>query len=206
MNAREMVNEIVSCFVPPPKPMQEKMITLVESIPEAARKNVIDRIVETESSSIKISIKNIVEACIALGVSYHKTTYVPAEAWICDSCGNQFKYGISPSDDDKIDKLIYDACPMCGFQVNWSILHKQYSALGIKTEWYDRLLAECFASFGPKIAPHVSKKIPGLSLSRGGIFWSRSKAENERSDDKKLSIANKLAEIDKAKRYDLRDE
>jgi hypothetical protein len=37
----------------------------------------------------------------------------------------------------------------------------------------------------------------------GGIFWNRNRAETERKDQKQLEIETKLANIDRAKRWDL---
>jgi hypothetical protein len=208
MTPKDMIAELLNCYVLPPAAVQSKMEQLAATIPENARKDVIDRILETEASSTKISIKHIIEACNTLGVSYKAAKYVPAINWICDACGREFLYHQAPTDDDKIDKQIYDFCPDCGMQPGWTILMQKYKAFGIATPWYDRLLADCAKAYGPKVKAHVDHigaAGMGMNLNRGGIFWSRLKAENERTDaeaeKKKIAIADKLSAIDK--RWDI---
>jgi hypothetical protein len=203
MTGQEMVKEIVSCFVPPQHKMIEKMEYIADSIPESARKEIIDAITETEGPATKIGASHIVEACNRLGVSYHRSTYTPAEPWTCDACGFEFKYTLAPSDDDKIDKGLYDACPMCGMQPGWTQLANRYNALGIATPWLDRLINECAISFGPKIEAHQVKK-GAMNLFRGGIYWARARAESERKEAKKIEIDAKMDALGKSKRWDLK--
>lgn len=208
MTSDAMVMQLVECFVSPPDAVITKLKRIAETIPEDARQDVIDKILETETSSVKISVKHIVEACRALGVSYRETRYLPAEDWICDCCGHEFKYHQSPSDDERIDKEIYDFCPMCGFQPGWSILAQAYKDRGQKVEWYDRLLEQYHEAYGPTVKSHqvrIGSPSMGMSLNRGGIFWSRHKAEEERAKDRHEAINQRMAEIDKAKRWDIAD-
>lgn len=202
MEAKEMILELLACFVAPPEKMQERMFAVAASINADDRKAVLDRIIETESSSIKISVKNIVEACRAMSVGFHEAKFIPAVPWQCAACGHEFKYTVSPSDDDRIDRFLYDACPMCGFQPGWTKLRDTYHGQGIATDWYDRQLAECRASFGPRIAEHKVKK-GDMNLFRGGVFWKIDKARAERAEGKRMEIADEMAAIDRAKRYDL---
>ena len=195
MTAREMIADLVRCFSPPPQAMQEKMDRLAESIPEDARQDVIDKIIESKDASKKLSAKDIVEACDNLGVSYKATHYLPAEDWTCDACGYQFKFHPAPDDDDKIDKCISDFGPMCGLQPGMTKIARQYNALGIATPWYDKLSADHASAFGPKIAPHKVKRLD-LTLSRGGVFWSRATAERERKESRRIAIDAQMASLD----------
>lgn len=203
MNAKQMIFDLLKCFSPPPQAMQDKMERLAESISEDARQDVIDKIVESKDASKKLSAKDIVEACQALGVAYHATHYLPAEDWICDGCGRKFKYHACPSDDDRVDKDIFDFCPDCGLQPYYTKLAQSYNELGIATPWYERILASC-AMFGPN-KPSQTIKIMDLTLTRGGVFWSRIIADRERREEKKIAIDAKMASLDKAKRWDLQD-
>ena len=201
MTADSMITELVSCYVTPTKKMIEKMQYIAESIPDDARQDVVDSIIEEEGPSTKIGTSHIVAACVKLGVPFRRTTYVQAEDWICDGCGHKFKYTPAPSDDDKIDKGLYDVCPMCSMQVNWTLAVNRARKLGHDTTWYDRALRDC-ADWGPN-KPEVVRKIFNLTLKRGGVYWSRSRAEGERREEKKIAIDVRMSEIDRAKRWDL---
>jgi len=206
MTPKEMIYELTSCYIPAGAKMIERMEALAESIQEDARQDVIDAIMEKEGPSTKIGTAHIVAACNTLGISYRKAHYIPAEDWICDACGHTFKYSMGAGDDDYIDKYIYDFCPMCGFQPGWTQLADAYRRQGIGVEWYDRLLDDCASAFGPKIKPHKARKGGGMTLDRGGIFWKIDDARSERAAEKKIAADAKIAEIDRAKRYDLRDD
>jgi len=195
MTGRDMIAELVQCYVPPPGKVQEKMIQLADTIPESARKEVIDRILEEEGSSTKISITHIVEACRAIGVGYKAARYVPATDWICDSCGNKFKYHAAPTDDDKIDKGIHDLCPHCGFQVIWTIEARGYKTKDGFPEWYQRLIEKHSGE-----NRNISKK-----ANSGLEFWARHSAERERAKELEENAKDKIAEIDRAKRWDIDD-
>jgi hypothetical protein len=201
MTAEGMITEIIQCFVPPPRPMIEKMKAFAEKIPDDCRQEVIDRILETEGPSSKVGVKQMAESCAALGVGFKRSQFVPAIDWCCDACGHRFKYAQSVSEDDKIDKYLYDFCPMCGFQPGWTHLREAYHLQGIATDWYDRLIEEHASSFGPKIKEHKVKK-GGLNLFRGGLFWNIDKARAERAEDKKIEVAAKLAMMDRAKKFE----
>ncbi len=189
MTADAMVGEIVQCFVPPPRPMVEKMKSLAEGIPESARQSVIDRITETEGPSSKVGVKQMVEACDALGVGYRQSRYTPAQDWICDACGHQFKYSRCPSDDEKIDLGLHDCCPMCGFQATWTEVRDAYRTMGglspAYTAQYAAQVEACTSKHGPK-AP-------------GGIYWSRSRAESERRDDRRVRIDRQMEDLGHSK-------
>jgi hypothetical protein len=194
MTPDAMILELTTCYIPASAKMIEKMKALAESIQEDARQDVIDAIMEKEGPSTKIGTAHIVDACNVLGISYRRATYVPAEDWTCDACGHEFKYTMAPTDDDRIDKGLHDFCPMCGFQPGWSILHDRLRLQGISTPWYERQLAA------------AQKWKPGNSYGhfKNGIFWARSKAESERSKDRKIAIDAKMESLGKAKRWDLK--
>lgn len=208
MTAGAMIGDLLRCFVPPPDAVQKKLETLAESIAEDARQDVIDKILETETASVKISIKHVVDACRALGVSYRETRYLPAEHWVCDCCGREFMYHQAPSDDERIDKNIMDFCPDCGFQPGWTILAESYKALGQKVEWYQRMLAAYQGAYGPGVKSHIFRigsAARGVTMTRGGLFWARHDAEKERKESKRIAIEAKLSDIDRAKRWDIAD-
>lgn len=193
MTGKAMIAELVQCYVPPPGAVQEKMIRLADTIPEDARQEVIDRILEEEGSSTKISITHIVDACRALGVGYKAAKYVPAIEWQCECCGTTFKYHAAPTDDDKIDKNIHDLCPRCGFQVIWSIEAEMYKINKKRPEWYYRLIER-----------HTGEnRNPSEKAHNGTDFWSRHAAERERAKALEANAEEEIAEIDRAKRWDI---
>jgi hypothetical protein len=177
MDANAMVNELLACFVPPPAKMQEKMMAIAGTIHEEDRKAVMDRIIETEASSIKVSVKNIAEACRALGVGFHEQKYTPAIDWQCDACGHEFKFHQSPTMQDKIEKNIHDTCPMCGFQPGWTMTRNAYAKMGNGTiskayaEQYMDQVQRCTEKHGPGgKGPNGELRTP---------YFSRHKAEEE---------------------------
>lgn len=66
-------------------------------------------------------------------------------------------------------------------------------------------------AYGPNVPAHIAKRAPALSeqpdikilaVERGGLYWARSKAENERTDAKRVNVEDKIAEIDRARRFE----
>jgi len=205
-----LVDDLISTYRAPSPKMVEQMQMMVRKIPERYHEEIFQAILEEEGPNIQIGVNHIVAACERIGAPYTKAHYVPTEDRTCDACGYEFKYHPAPSDDDKIDKNIHDVCPMCGMQVGWTLTAEKLRELfGKNPEWYDKLVKECQGAFGPKIEAHVVHKGPkgaGMNLSRGGIFWARSHAENERQAERRLKIDAKIGEIDRAKRWDLHGE
>lgn len=202
MNAKEFVSKLVEYYSGKYSGERvEKMITFSSTISEDSLGAVYDAITEDRESSGTVGIVDIKKACNAIGVGYHAAQYIPTEDWTCECCGYEFKYHPCPSDDDKIDRNIHDVCPMCGFQVGWSKLSAQTRAHKMPEHWHDKLVSEYAEAFGPKITAHVVNK-GALTLQRGGIYWPRSMAENERTNAKKVNVEAKIAEIDRAKRFE----
>jgi hypothetical protein len=204
-----LVDDLVSTYRAPSPKMVDQMVGIVKKIPERYHAEIFQAILEEEGPNIQIGVSHIVAACERIGAPYTKAHYIPTEDWTCDACGYEFKYHPAPSDDDKIDKNIHDLCPMCGMQVYWTMTAEKLNVLfGKLPMWYIKVRDECRESFGPKVASHVTHKGPtgaGLNLFRGGIFWARSHAENERREERRLKVDAKMGEIDRAKRWDLGD-
>ena len=199
MTGQDLVAELIQCYIPPPPKMQERMAVLADTIPEESRQPVLDAILETVAASTKISESHIIEACNLLQVSYTKAHFTPALSWQCDCCMYNFRYTPAPSDDEKLDKSLFDVCPMCGFQPGWTILRDQYKAMGRPTLWYDRLMTNLKGGYGPGIPKPQGTE---GKQTRGGLFWERSKAEQERRDKLRMAVNDKIAKIDQAKHWE----
>ena len=203
MTPESFIHQITSYFASNTKYKSEiiaEITRIVSRIGDTELESVYDRLLEDNAPSFMVGIKQIVEACEALGISYHKAHFVPAKDWQCVSCDHKFKYAIAPSEDDRIDKGIYDFCPNCGFQPYWMKLESMYRGQGISTEWYDRLVMD-HQGFGLGKSESKVRKGNGMTLTRGGVFWDKSKAEQERRDNKKLDIQTKIAEIDRSLKW-----
>jgi hypothetical protein len=175
MTAEGMITEIIQCFVPPPRPMIEKMKAFAEKIPDDCRQEVIDRILETEGPSSKVGVKQMVESCAALGVGFKRSHFLPTIDWYCDACGYTFKYAQAVSDDDRIDKGLHDFCPMCGFQPIWTTNRDAYMKMGALSEAYAKQYADQVQKATDKHGMN-----PKFGQGPEGVYWSRSKAELER--------------------------
>jgi hypothetical protein len=141
----------------------------------------------------ELSIMDIKNALAEVGIPCEN--YVYADDWTCDACGHNFKYAQAVSDDDKLDKMIFDVCPMCGFQPYWSMLRIRYKEIRGWTaddeEHYQKMITKISAEWGPG--------------KPRGIYWSRSVAEQERRDAKKIRADTIIADLDKSKRWDLKE-
>jgi len=188
----DLCAELLATYKKPPENMIQQLERICNTIPERCREDVYNAVLEDVGAYAAISVKDLIEACNKIGVPYTKAHYVPAVDWQCDACGFEFKYNAAPSDDDKIDKNIHDLCPKCGFQVNWTLDARRCKELKIATPWYDRLIAQHQGE-----DRNVSKQ-----AHQGPDFWSRHAAERERAKELKASADNKIAEIDRARRWD----
>jgi len=173
----------------------DQMERFAKGINEEDLESVYRNILENREGAGTIGIVDIRKACIALGVGYTETHFIPTQDWTCDCCGEQFKYHPCPTTDDKIDKNVFDVCPNCGLQVIWTLDARRERARYGKAEWYDRLLESC-RKWGRGTAP-TDMKQGQLSITRGGVFWSRIKAEDERRAEKHEESAVKMTTIDK---------
>ncbi len=187
-----LVDDLISTYRAPSPKMVEQMQMMVRKIPERFHEEIYQAIIEEEGPNILIGVNHIVSACERIGAPYTKAHYIPTEDWVCDACGNEFKYHPAPSDDDKIDKSIHDLCPKCGFQVIWTLDKRRCAELKIATEWYDRLIAN-----------HQGEDRNASKRShQGPEFWSRHAAERERAKERRENVETKLGELDRAKRWD----
>jgi hypothetical protein len=203
MTIDAMMDELLAYFSQGkyPEAVLRRMRTVIESIDEGERDTVLENLIETQKASFKVGVSDLVESCKALGVGFRAAKYVPAMDWTCISCGYTFKFTLSPSDDDKLDKNLHDVCPMCGFQPYWTILHDKYTEAGMACPWYDTLIKDSRA-YGPRTEKTV-KRIFDLTITRGGVFWNKPMAESERREGRKMKIDARMAAIDRAKRWDL---
>lgn len=158
---------------------------------------VFNRIIENRDGSSAIGVSDIKEACLAAGVGFSVTHFIDAQQVTCDACGHEFKYAPCTSDDDKIDKGIFDVCPMCGFQPAWTLCRNDYIKQGqSEPEWYTRLIEQCSGNWGPG-------KEKGVFLSTTKMAQER-KDEKKRIDDAKKKIySDKMLALVQDKRYDL---
>lgn len=196
MKAQEFVSRLIEYF--PGKYQHERIEQMTRfsgSICEDDLESVYKNILENREGAGTIGIVDIRKACVALGIGYTETHFIPTQDWACDCCGEQFKYHPCPTTDDKIDKNIFDVCPNCGLQVIWTLdAHRERARYG-KAEWYDRLLESCRRWGRGTMTADV--KCGQLTIPRGGVFWPRIKAEEERRSEKKKNGDAKVAVIDK---------
>ena len=181
MNASGFVKRVTGYFNGKYSEMHlSQMSEILERLDDAALDAIYDRLMEDCSPRFAVGIKEIVDACNALGIGYHKTRYVPATQIWCDACGESFTYAQCVSDDDKIDKAIFDLCPTCGFQPNWTLTMQAYKRYGHLSEsyaaWYDK-----------------QKKGNSEKYSKQQPYFSRAKAEQERREHNKVKVPESRA-------------
>jgi len=198
----DLVGELISVYKPPSPNIISRMEITAKSIPEDAREDVFNAILEEQAPNFVVGVHSIVAACKKLGVPYRETHYIPTVDWTCDNCGRQFKYHPAPSDDDRIDKYIYDFCPDCGLKPYYTILAQDYNRLGIATPWYQKYLAEA-SQWGPRTKRVEKMTHMGGKWPIGGLYWSIDSARAERKEQKQIEINAKMAEIDRSKRWDI---
>lgn len=92
----------------------------------------------------KIGVKQIILACIVLGISYHKLQPIKPINWLCECCGKGFKYIPMSSDEDKIDSDLFDICPQCGYQPEWTEQRKAYLYYGLEfgKSYFEKIIKE----------------------------------------------------------------
>ena len=202
MNAEQFIAKLMGYYKGSYSPERiEQLKRFSRGISEKALEDVYNSIIENREKDGAIAVVDLKKACQEQGAAFTETKYVPTEDWTCEACGNEFKYHPCPSDDDKIDKGIFDVCPNCGYQVAWSITADAYKKIGYKIEWDERLKAECPANHGRNVSIHKVKKGP-LEYETGGIYWSRALAERERRDESRRNAESAISMIDRAKRFE----
>jgi hypothetical protein len=201
MTPSDFIDRVTEYFSGNYKPAHVARITeFLERIDGSAIEAIFDRLIEDCSPRFSIGVKEIVDACNVLGIGYRRTHYVPARDWECHCCGHTFKYAQAVTEDDKIDKGIYDYCPKCGAQPGWKMLEDGYRSMGLNTDWYDRQMMIC-AGYGPDKDKVKVRIATGMSWLRGGVFWDRSEAEEERRQNKTVNIASRLSQLDREKKW-----
>lgn len=173
----------------------KKLRDFASKISDADREMVYERILEERSISTPITVADLKEACNGIGAGYSVTQFIPAVPWICDSCGEEFKYHPCPTQDARIDMGILDVCPNCGLQVCWTIAAEMERSRGLKAEWYNGLL-ENAKLWGRDVKPVTHKK-GGISVEKGGLYWNRYLAERERKEANKEETERRMDDADR---------
>lgn len=183
-----LCDDLLDTYRRPGEKMIRQMTRICDTIPERCHADVYQAILEDLSADKVVGVKEIIAACEKIGAPHERSHYLPAESWVCDACGCEFRYHPAPSDDDKIDKNIHDVCPTCGFQPVWTIQKRAYGQSWSKTaeEIYQKHVGQALAKYSDK-----------------NPYFSRHKAERERAEDRKLAVDQKIAGLDDAKRWDL---
>jgi hypothetical protein len=177
VNAKNCIDKIGDYFTGKQNPAVTEQITLIlERLGEQEIDAVYDRLLQEVSPRFSVGVKEIADACNALGIGFHKAHFIPAHDWVCDACGQKFLYSPGSDDDDKIDKHIFDICPGCGFQVNWTITAKKYRTF---PDWYNRELTNRMAWKCDHPEPYFNQAV----------------AEQERRDQKRIDVTNKIAKL-----------
>ena len=166
-----LVDKLIGCFTKPTAGMQHEMSELERQIPDDYKQAIFDAILEEAPGNARIGVKNIRDACRKVGVSFKDAIFISHRDHTCDCCSHEFKYSPCPTDDAKIDYGIHDICPMCGFQVCWTLQYRDYVNAGHTPEWYAKLLSRFRADTA--WGPNKTK----------GVWFKRADRERERRKD-----------------------
>ena len=135
----DFVSTIISYFSASGKKYTDKItaeITRVAGeIPEDRLGDIWEHLRDNNKASFMVSVSEIVEACRVLRIPYTKqAAYVPAENWLCEVCGHEFKYSIIAEDIDQIQKSIFRRCPRCGFPPEETALYERGGGASASSE------------------------------------------------------------------------
>jgi len=73
----DLVGELISTYKPPPQKMVARMETLARTIPDDAKEDVFNAILEELGANYMVGANNITDACKKLGVPFSETHYIP---------------------------------------------------------------------------------------------------------------------------------
>lgn len=181
MNATECVDKISGYFTgKTSQAVTDKMLSILSRLQDDQRETVYERMVEDNSPRFRVGVKEIIEACRALGIGYKKSFYTPTQEWTCEACGAVFTYVMVTSDEEKVEKHLFDKCPRCDFQPCWTIAARMYG--NMEAPSYKRLLAE---------RRHWVSEHPEPYFDRGLV---EEEIREMRQIDVKRKIANIVAE------------
>jgi hypothetical protein len=199
MTGDEMVQRLMGYYKASYSPERiDQLKRFCSKINQAGMEDVFNRIIEERQKDGAISVADIKEAAIAAGVSFSITRFVEVIQWTCDCCGHQFKYAIVPTDDDKIDRDIFDFCPICGFQVNWTIArNKSIENGGNCPLWYTNYIDEYRE--GGKI--HKKNDASNPAYNRIKDYRARAE-ENRRLNDLKVAAMETINKTASARIYE----
>ena len=73
----------------------------------------------------------------------YTTPYMKIENWKCDICNLSFSYHQYPTDEDMLNRGIFDRCPRCGLQV-YVTKQAEYETkrTGKIPEWYEKYVEQ----------------------------------------------------------------
>lgn len=161
MEALDDVNEMLAYYnkSKPDIALSKKAYAILGRFPKEARAKAIDWLYEHKERKFGVDVISFREALRETGTSVSE--YVPAEDWTCDACGLTFKFFDQPTEEDKLEKGIFDFCPRCGFQPCWTReveAHRKSNGLpfGWEPEWYTERKEQCEYDHRAPKSPHYS--------------------------------------------------
>jgi hypothetical protein len=105
--------------------VEDRVFKRLANIPPETRTRVIDWLMENHPRNFGLDLMAINEAVTQ--IRGYTTPYVPAQKVTCGCCGLGYQYKLSATDDDKLNRGIFDRCPRCGHKHEDTLAAEQYA-------------------------------------------------------------------------------
>lgn len=187
MQTQEMVNKISGYFGRSYTDEQLRQLErVIDSIGESSRDTVLNYLYEHNEATHVLSVKNIVEACIGLGVAYKQVKIQGCvEEVECAACGMKYRWRQWASDEDSYNSGIFCKCPRCGWAHQDTLVYEQYKAMGFPEE---SKATEMFLK-------HTRKCREDHATEGKKPVWSRSMYEQELKQAQRARVDRIMQEI-----------
>jgi hypothetical protein len=112
--------------------VEDRVFKRLANIPPETRGKVIDWLLENRPRNFGLDLMAIDEA--VTHVRGYETAYVPAKKVTCECCGLEYQYREQSSDEDKLNRSIFERCPRCMYRAANTIRAQEYRARNGKEE------------------------------------------------------------------------
>jgi hypothetical protein len=194
MTSDALIAKLTAYYGPAKKYSDELLEALTrwaENIAEEGRGQVFDWIVENRESMAAVGVKDLKQACVALGIGFRNIAFADPIELVCGACGTAYKFVKATTPYQQLELNQHARCPKCGLP------------------GYDQTLAHAYArnsdgkmpSWWERTVEHFRDHVWSWD-GKPGPFFRADIVRREQAETKLERIDRSIAQVAKAKSWD----